>query len=174
MGNRTKSAASASSSVRDASAMASPPDWPPLRPLVPASDLCLETLAADQIVLIRNLLTPTLCKSLVSFMSTLPMQTTPGVPKKGDATRINDRYLVQDPGFARTLWESTALRDLICGTEPRYDNDTMTVDERKKLWGGTVLGLNPSVRIYRYSAGQFFAPHCEWIVVITADRFDGR
>ena len=27
--------------------------------------------------------------------------------------------------------------------------------------GGKVVGLNPSIRIYRYSKGQFFDCHCE-------------
>ena len=30
----------------------------------------------------------------------------------------------------------------------------------KKLFGGEPLGLNPNIRIYRYSKGQFFAKHC--------------
>jgi len=32
--------------------------------------------------------------------------------------------------------------------------------EDAKLWGGEVLGLNPNIRIYRYSKGQFFDQHC--------------
>lgn len=97
-------------------------------------------------------------------MSSLPLQTTPGVPKKGDAQRINDRYVVQDPDLARTLWRTTALRDLITGaTEERASEEggRMTEEERERLWGGEVLGLNPNIRIYRYSKGQFFGPHCE-------------
>jgi hypothetical protein len=29
--------------------------------------------------------------------------------------------------------------------------------------GGEVLGLNPSIRVYRYTKGQFFDCHCEFI-----------
>jgi hypothetical protein len=143
---------------------AAPPDWPPLRPLVPASDLSLEILVPDQIILIRNLFTSTLCKTLTSFMSSLPLETTPGIPKKGDAQRINDRYLVEDKEFARTLWETTALKDLILGTDEVDTHEatpSMTAAEKRTLWGGEVLGLNPNVRLYRYAQGQFFRPHCQ-------------
>ena len=34
-------------------------------------------------------------------------------------------------------------------------------EEEEEIWGGKVLGLNPNIRIYRYSAGQFFAKHCK-------------
>jgi len=28
--------------------------------------------------------------------------------------------------------------------------------------GGEVVGLNPNIRIYRYSPGQFFDAHCKF------------
>ena len=34
-----------------------------------------------------------------------------------------------------------------------------SADEAKSLWDGHVLGLNSNVRIYRYSAGQYFGAH---------------
>jgi hypothetical protein len=45
----------------------------------------------------------------------------------------------------------------------------MLVPFEEKTWkrslihdrGGEVVGLNPSIRIYRYSKGQFFDCHCE-------------
>ena len=159
-----------------------PPNWPPLRPLIPTSDLTLTVLVPSQIILFRNLFTSTLCRSLISFASTLAFETTPGVPKKGDAMRINDRFLVEDPTFARALWEKTALKALISGidadTGAAHDTETltgasisvddadedatsMTAAEIRQLWGGEVLGLNPNVRLYRYRKGQFFRPHCK-------------
>ena len=126
-----------------------PPNWPPLQPLVPSSDLSLETLVDDQILLIRNFWTSKLCKDFVSFLSSLPLLTTPGKPKKGEAVRVNDRFQIEDPLFAERLWSGTALKELVMGCE-----------EGQSLWGGDVVGLNPNIRIYRYRPGQFFAQHC--------------
>ncbi len=139
---------------------AASPDWPQLQPLIPTSDLILETLVENQIILLRNLFTSTLCKTYVSFLSTLPFVTTPGRPKKGEALRVNDRYQVDDPEFAAKLWNSTALKELITGQVSGNDEeDSMLDEDKRKLWGGDVVGLNPRIRIYRYRNGQFFAPH---------------
>lgn len=137
------------------------PSWPALQPLVPTSDLLLETVLQDQILVIRNFWTSSLCKNYVSFLSTLPLVTTPGQPKKGDALRVNDRFQVDDSAFAEQLWNSTALRELVAGTSGDDREERMSVDERKKLWGGEVCGLNPRIRIYRYGKGQFFDQHCK-------------
>src|SRR4051794_28452470 len=94
-----------------------PPDWPNLKPLLPTSDLSLSTLIDSQIVVIRNFWTSTLCNSYVAFLKGLPLTTTPGKPKKGDALRFNDRFQVNDEGFANRLWMETGLRELICGGE---------------------------------------------------------
>ncbi|KAJ5390714.1 uncharacterized protein N7496_001782 [Penicillium cataractarum] len=148
-----------------------PPNWPPLRPLLPATDLHLTPLVHDQIYLIRNFLPATLCKTYASFLSSLPLTTTPGRPKKDEAVRVNDRFQVEDARFAENLWSGTALRELVL---ERFDEDeysygdedgTPEQDESAKAqklcetWGGQPLGLNPNIRIYRYSKGQFFAQH---------------
>ena len=36
----------------------------------------------------------------------------------------------------------------------------MLEEERRKLWGGVVVGLNPRIRVYRYRKGHFFDQHC--------------
>lgn len=144
------------------------PNWPPLRPLVPASDLSLESILDEQIYIIRNFFTANLCKSYVSFLSSLPLVTTPAKPKsKDEAVRINDRFQVQDPVFAETLWSGTALKELVLerrGLEDEEQEKDPNEEEEKnrQVWGGTPLGLNPNIRIYRYSPGQFFAQHCKW------------
>lgn len=28
--------------------------------------------------------------------------------------------------------------------------------------GGKVIGLNPNIRVYRYTKGQYFDCHCKW------------
>ena len=130
------------------SAQAAKPDWPPLSPLVPVSDLTLDTVLEDQIILIRNLFTSSLCRHYVKFLSTLPLVTTPHIAKKGDALRVNDRFRVEDPIFAEHLWSSTGLKDLLTSSTKR--------------WGGEVCGLNPCIRIYRYKKDQFFDQHCRF------------
>ena len=144
------------------------PNWPPLRPLVPSSDLALTPLIHDQIYLIPNFLTAALCKTYVSFLASLPFITTPGRPKKDEAVRVNDRFQIEDAVFADMLWRSTALRELVM-TGRMEDDDYGEDGEQEKrtktreLWGGDALGLNANIRVYRYTRGQFFAQHCEFL-----------
>ncbi|KAK4690780.1 hypothetical protein P7C71_g6091, partial [Lecanoromycetidae sp. Uapishka_2] len=93
----------------------SPPNWPALRPLIASDDLSLVTLLEDQVVVVRSLLTPKLCATFVSFLSSLPLITTPVQPKAGNAVRVNDRIQFDDPAFAEQLWSSTALEKLVNG-----------------------------------------------------------
>lgn len=53
--------------------------------------------------------TSTLCKSYVSFLSTLPFTTTAHLPKKGEATKMNGRIQFDDPEFAENLQNATRL-----------------------------------------------------------------
>jgi len=131
------------------------PRWPALSPLLPASDLALHELLPGQIVAVPQLWTATLCRNYVSFLSSLPLTTTPGKPKRGDAVRVNDRFQVDDPAFAARLWSETALEKLVTGDGAR----PLTESQRHQLWGGDVVGLSPNIRIYRYAQGQFFDQH---------------
>ena len=125
------------------------PRWPALQPLVPTKDLTLETLLEEQIIVIRNLFTSTLCKKYVDFLSSLPLVTALAKPKLGDAVRVNDRLQFDDPSFSEQLWSSTALKALVNGSKEN-NCESLTPDEAKRLWGGEVCGLNPRIRIYRY------------------------
>ncbi|KAG9230870.1 hypothetical protein BJ875DRAFT_139018 [Amylocarpus encephaloides] len=139
-----------------------PPNWPAFKPLLPASDVHLETLVDSQIIVARNFWTGTLCKNYVAFLKTLPLTTTPGKPKKGEALRVNDRFQVHDERFANRLWVETGLREMLCGggtEEAEGERTSMTPEEKHELWGGEPIGLNPSIRIYRYSKGQYFDCH---------------
>lgn len=131
------------------------PNWPPLAPLLPREDLALTQVLPNQIITIPRFWTSTLCKSYVQFLSTLPLTTTPGKPKKGDAVRVNDRFQIEDSLFAEQLWGGTGLKYLITTDE----GSQLGPEERMKLWGGEVVGLNQNIRIYRYSVGQFFDQH---------------
>ena len=134
------------------------PQWPPLQPLVPTADLSLEPLLEDQIIVIRNLFTSTLCKTYVSFLSTLPLITTSAQPRDGNAIRVNDRIQFDDAGFAETLWKATGLESLV--KDVPVERGNVSFQPSKGFWGGEVIGLNPRIRIYRYKEGQFFAQHC--------------
>ena len=123
------------------------PDWPALTPLVPPEHLCVETVLAGQILVIRNLFTSNLCRNFASFLASLPLTTTPERPKRGEATRVNDRFQVDDPIFASSLWEQSALKYLV-----------ESLDD-PAVFGGKVLGLNSNIRVYRYRKNQYFDRH---------------
>lgn len=113
------------------------PNWPAFKPLLPIEDLGLKTVVDSQIVVIKQFWTSTLCKNYVSFLKTLPLVTTPGVPKRGEALRVNDRYEVHDPAFANRLWVESGLRELISGHEDDMLNakeDGLSKGEREQLW----------------------------------------
>lgn len=129
-------------------------NWPEFQPILSVDDLRLHHLVKGQICTISNLWTSTLCKKYTAFLSNLPLITTPGQPKKGHAVRVNDRFQIDDPAFAERLWHGTGLKELLTGPQSQ-----LTEEERLRLWGGKVLGLNPNIRVYRYKPGQFFAKH---------------
>lgn len=130
-----------------------PPDWPSLTPLLPESDLSLQTVLPTQILIIRHLFTSTLCQKLINFFKTsLALNTTPAKPQKGEAVRVNDRFEVWDESFAERLWGETGLRELVTGRGK--------CEEGPVEGCGDVCGLNPRIRIYRYGKGQFFGKHC--------------
>ena len=96
----------------------------------------------------------------MSFLSTLPLVTTPGKPKKGEAVRVNDRFQIDDAAFADRLWSETGLKDLVLNNDPGDSSVGNDAEERRRnFWGGEILGLNPNIRIYRYNKGQFFDQH---------------
>ncbi|KAH9836876.1 2OG-Fe(II) oxygenase superfamily [Teratosphaeria destructans] len=134
-----------------------PPNWPKIHPVTPAADLSLHPLLHDHILTIPHLWTTALCKTYVRFLATLPLTTTPGTPRKGDAVRVNDRFQVDDPAFADRLWRETGLGELV--RHPVLDEELLDEAATKALWGGDVLGLNSNIRIYRYRKGQFFDQH---------------
>lgn len=107
-------------------------NWPSFVPLLPASELQLETTLENQIVVIRNFFTTKLCNTYLEFLQrNVSLTTTPGKPKRGDAVRVNDRFKIQDAEFAERLWNETGLREVV-----ERDGD-------EQMWGGKVMGLNP-------------------------------
>lgn len=136
--------ASASSAVAPASGTRTI-NWPLLRTLVPAEHLELDHALPGQIVTIRNLWPAKLCKDYVSFLASLPLTTTPGRPKRGDAVRVNDRFQIDDPAFAERLWRETGLKTLVLGGSGDDGDTTLSDGELRELWGGEVVS-NASLR----------------------------
>ncbi|XP_020531318.1 uncharacterized protein LOC18447815 isoform X2 [Amborella trichopoda] len=66
-------------------------------------------------------------------------------PAKGEAYRDNDRISVNDPILAETLWH--------CGLQNMFTDI--------KIRGKVAVGLNPSIRFYRYNIGQRFGRHID-------------
>ncbi|CEJ90609.1 Putative Prolyl 4-hydroxylase, alpha subunit [[Torrubiella] hemipterigena] len=125
-----------------------PPSWPQFKPPLPVVDLELvPNPSTSKIITISSFFPRSLCRDYVSFLSSLPLVTTPGKPKRGEAVRVNDRFQVDDAVFAKILWEKTGLKEVL------------TSEEYTETWGGVPIGLNPNIRIYRYSKGQYFDCH---------------
>ena len=96
---------------------ATTPSWPPFKPSLPVVDLTLESLVKDKVVVLRSFFPRSLCKDYVSFLKELPLITTPGKPKRGDAVRVNDRYQIDDAKFAHRLWTETGLKEALAGKD---------------------------------------------------------
>ncbi|KAK6820665.1 hypothetical protein PG987_015065 [Apiospora arundinis] len=79
----------------------------------------------------------------------------PRTPKAREAVRVNDRYQIDDFQFAQRLWLETGLRELLSD------------DAVSSTWNGEVVGLNPNIRIYRYSQNQFFDAHYDDYNLVT-------
>lgn len=127
-----------------------PLSWPPLPALPPYHHFELSTLLPGQIVTLP-LFSAQTCKAYINSLSRLQLDTTPAIPKKGEAARFNDRFEVWDETFAEKLWAESGLSSL------DWDGVEGVTDE------GQLVGLSPRIRVYRYSKGQFFDKHCGWL-----------
>ena len=72
-----------------------------------------ETIVTDKVVVYKSFFPRSLCRDYVSFLRELPLTTTPGKPKRGEAMRVNDRYQIDDPRFAERLWTQTGLKEAV-------------------------------------------------------------
>lgn len=158
MAPKGKKKISAKKSVPQPPTTTAPPTWPKFKPPLPITELQLEPLLPGKVVLARSFWPRSLCREYVSFLRELPLTTTPGKPKRGEAVRVNDRFQVDDFAFACRLWNETGLSELAKREE--YSN----------LWGGELVGLNPNIRVYRYSQGQFFDCHYDDYNFVTLPR----
>ena len=116
--NPSKGSTAPSGPVKPATA----PNWPQFRPSLPVVDLTLELHpSTPKIATIPFFFPKSLCRDYVAFLKTLPLQTTPGKPKRGEAVRVNDRFQIDDPVFASRLWEATGLKEALLGNEDVKD-----------------------------------------------------
>lgn len=143
-------------------AVTTPPSWPVFKPALPVVDLELESLVSDKVIVLRSFFPQKLCRDYVAFLRTLPLITTPGKPKRGDAVRVNDRFQIQDSRFADRLWSETGLKD------------ALQCPDAARLWGGEIVGLSPNIRVYRYSPGQFFDAHYDDANSVTVTTASGE
>lgn len=91
-----------------------PPSWPAFKPPLPVVNLTLNPHPlTSKVVLVPSFFPRSLCRDYVSFLKTLPLHTTPGRPKRGEAVRVNDRFQVDSPDFAIRLWEETGLKEAL-------------------------------------------------------------
>jgi len=91
-----------------------PPSWPAFKPPLPVVDLSPEPHPlTSKVILIPSFFPRNLCRDYVDFLKTLPLQTTPGRPKRGEAVRVNDRFQIDSQDFAMRLWEKTGLKEAL-------------------------------------------------------------
>lgn len=122
--------------------------WPPLT-LAPHAPLPhLDNSLLPGIITIDPLLSRRTVKAFLALLDgpQSPVQLEPSPPaKRGEAVRTNERFSVQDPAFARMLWDGTALKTLL--EEGRL---------RSEVEGRMAKGLNGNIRLYRYNQGSKF------------------
>ncbi|ORY80314.1 hypothetical protein BCR37DRAFT_335408, partial [Protomyces lactucae-debilis] len=106
----------------------------------------VQELIDDQILIVCNLFPPTVRLAYRRFFETeiAARLSQPVAPKRGEATRTNERFSQHDEEFAAHLYQASGLADM---------------PELVQLSKGRLMGLNPNIRIYRYKPGAFFGPH---------------
>ncbi|CAG8555351.1 3944_t:CDS:1 [Rhizophagus irregularis] len=112
------------------------------------SNLQIETIYQDQIVIIPSFFTPKECANMINFINksiSLESANQSLKPKKGEAYRDNDRFSIEDIKFSQELYDS--------GLSPLVSNWSSTLTKKP------AVGLNPNIRIYKYSKGQKFGQH---------------
>lgn len=119
-------------------------EWPVLSK---KQHLDITVLEPDQILTVQSFLTRTECSNLIRLIDSLPLELTPP-PKRGEATRVNQRASIQSSSFASTLF------DLITPHLPDISSF------QKHITPAPVPVLcNSNIRLYKYSEGQYFGQH---------------
>lgn len=118
-----------------------------------------ESIINDQIIIIKNFFNKDLCNELIkSFETQLNMETTPLIKSKEYAARFNDRLSMNDLLSANILWQY--LQKILLDN-PYNDED---LNEINQIFQDAV-GLNPQLRVYRYTRGHHFGKHYDDSVI---------
>lgn len=122
--------------------------WPPLS-LAPHAKLpTLDRSLHPGIILIDPLFSKQTTQAFLALLTggDSPIQLEPSpAAKRGEALRTNERFSVQDRDFAMSLWEGTALSALL-------GEGGLESGRRDRV----ARGLNPNIRLYRYTEGSRF------------------
>ncbi|TRM61875.1 hypothetical protein BD626DRAFT_500801 [Schizophyllum amplum] len=104
-----------------------------------------ETYLEDQIILVKDFLSPAECKAYVQFIDNLPLELTP--PKKrGEASRMNHRISTTSPEHAQRLHEVLS---------PHLSPFEHPARGPPRL----PHSMNSNIRMYKYTQGQYFGQH---------------
>lgn len=130
------------------------------RGFLPSPDIVSE----GQIITTKKFFSPEYSNELIkSFTNELKLETTPLIKSKDYAVRVNDRALVEDITSASNLWEY--LQKILL----HEYNDESLIDEFQ-----LAKGLNPQLRIYRYTKGHHFGQHYDESVRINHPKLKGE
>lgn len=103
---------------------------------------------SPQIITINHFFDNKYCNELIKILSNQKLTTTPLIKSKDYAARFNDRMLITDQQAALNLWQY--LKSVLS-----YEyNDEFVFQEFDRA-----LGLNPQLRVYRYTKGHHFGKH---------------
>ncbi|KAF8332419.1 uncharacterized protein EI90DRAFT_3145475 [Cantharellus anzutake] len=136
-------------------------EWPEI---APKEDLVCVEYEPNQILIIHGFLSHSECAAFAKFIGQLNLVKTPP-PKRGEATRLNDRLSIASSSFARTLYSAL---------HPYVSNVPSFVQNQKPV--PVPCGMNENIRLYRYSKGQYFGRHYDdsWtLLVYVTGREDG-
>jgi hypothetical protein len=123
-----------------------------------------EAIVDDQIVVIPNFFSKDLCQELInSFTTNITLETTPVRKSREYAVRCNDRFATVDFYSSQKLWEYLKL---VLLQPNEYQNEDLA-----KLQANfdDAIGLNPQLRIYRYTKGHHFGQHYDESVICPLD-----
>ncbi|XP_019442164.1 PREDICTED: uncharacterized protein LOC109346818 [Lupinus angustifolius] len=122
---------------------AAEPKWPSIKP---KNNLQITRFRDFDLFTVQNLFSSPESKAFIKVAEAIGFTHQGSLgPAKGEAYRDNDRISVNDPDLANTVWES--------GLSKLFSDI--------KIRGKVAVGLNPNIRLYRYTVGQRFGRHID-------------
>lgn len=176
---------STGSAPTGAAAAVPAPEFPPIEP-DPYVDAGLQhtDVLDDQIIVLESFFSKQTRRAYLSFLQqgVAPLLQPPSATtRRGEALRTNYRYSVHSPAFARRLYVDSGLRDFCLGHAQlrsidgsplqlcSHQKDAKAVTAAGKAPKGAIAGLNPNIRVYRYTRGEKFETHYDDSVAADVD-----